>query len=31
MSKREYPSLIIDKERFKIDELGEEDAYEFLK
>lgn len=31
MSKREYPSFIIDKERFKIDELGEEDAYEFLK
>lgn len=31
MSKREYPSFIIDKERFKIDELGEDDAYEFLK
>ena len=31
MGKREYPSFIIDKERFKLRKLNEKEAYEFLK
>ena len=31
MGKREYPSFIIDKERFKLRQLNEKEAYEFLK
>ena len=31
MGKREYPSFIIDKERFKLRKLNEKEAYEFVK